>query len=128
MTLRANGSGTGSVTASRGNLSNRGGGTTSTFPFVFSYIEDDVVTLTPTADASSVFMGWSGTGSGSPVRTVTMDDSYPVWATFSLRYDVVITDVVVDENAGTATFKVGVSPAIDPLDTININYPLIIYF
>jgi hypothetical protein len=51
------------------------------------YTYGDVVQLTPTADASSDFAGWAAgsAGSGTTVRTVTMNGDQSVTATFNLK-------------------------------------------
>jgi hypothetical protein len=107
LTINATGSGTGSVTASNGSKSGWGGGTTSTFPAVYGYHWDDVVTLTPVADAGSAFYAWTGDGSGAPVRTVDiLDADRSVTVEFRKTYVLTVTT-----SDGTGSESVGLAPA-----------------
>src|SRR4029077_2977599 len=66
-----------------------------------------VVTLTATADAGSVFTGWTGAGcSGTGTCVVTVDAAHSVTATFGLGTHTL--DVSKD---GTGTGSVSSSPA-----------------
>jgi hypothetical protein len=107
LTINAIGSGTGSVTASIGSKSGSGGGTTSTFPAVFAYGWEDVVTLTPAADSGSAFYEWTGYGSGTPVRTVDINDAdRSVTVEFRKIYDLTVTT-----SGGTGSESVDLAPA-----------------
>ena len=111
VTINKAGAGTGSVVASAGAPSGDGGGTTSSFPAVYAYPNGDTVTLTPTADPGFAFIGWAGSGSGSPVRTLDINDTngdQTVTVTFD-PIQISIDDPTVNEADGTATFTVSLS-------------------
>ena len=61
-----------------------GSGTVTKAPDQATYHYGDTVDLTPNPDAGSDFTSWSGDGSGSPVRSVTIDGNKSAEATFTL--------------------------------------------
>jgi hypothetical protein len=93
-------SGTGSVSSTPAGIDC---GSTCSHAFTFG----TVVTLTATADASSDFAGWAGSGcTGTGDCQVTMDAARSVTATFTLKTHTL--DVSKD---GTGTGSVSSSPA-----------------
>jgi hypothetical protein len=80
LTITKDGSGLGSVTANSGTISWSGNTGTA------GYLYDTQVILSPNADVSSLFGGWSGGGcSGTGNCTVTMHGDITVAATFNLK-------------------------------------------
>jgi flagellin-like protein len=73
LTITYAGSGTGKV---------NDGSEDHTGSYTKQYTNGATVTLTPTADAGSIFSSWSGAGSGSPVRTITMNGDQSATITF----------------------------------------------
>src|SRR6185436_6730679 len=70
--------GSGSVTSAPAGISCGGS-------CVADYPQGSVVTLTPQADAGSVFVGWTGACSGSGACSVSMDAARSVTAQFDQR-------------------------------------------
>ena len=87
------GTGTGTVTSSPAGI-NCGADCTE------DYANGTPVTLTATADAGSVFAGWSGACSGTGTCSVTMSQARSVTATFNLQ---VFTLSVAVAGAGSGT-------------------------
>jgi uncharacterized repeat protein (TIGR02543 family) len=99
LAVNKTGTGTGTVTSSPAGIDC---GSTC----VKSFAKNTVVTLTPTADASSTFTGWSGDCTGTGPCTVTMDQAHSVTANF----DIVTHTLTVAKN-GTGSGTVTSSPA-----------------
>ena len=79
-----------------------GSGTVTKAPDQATYHYGDTVDLTPNPDAGSDFTSWSGDGSGSPVRTVTIDGNKSAEATFTLiEYTLDVT--TAGTGSGTVT-------------------------
>ncbi len=77
LTVTAGGSGSGSVTSNPTGIACTGSTCTAAFT------TGTQVTLLPTADANSVFAGWSGACSGTGTCTVTLNAAVNVTANFS---------------------------------------------
>jgi beta-glucanase (GH16 family) len=77
LTVTIAGTGTGTVTSSPAGISCPGDCTEQ-------YNNNTVVAVTPVANAGSVFTGWTGQGTGSPVRTFNMNANKSATATFNL--------------------------------------------
>lgn len=92
LTVAHAGSGSGTVTSSPAGI-NCGADCSE------DYLQNTVVSLTPTAAAGSVFVGWSGACVGSGACNVTMDANKGVTATFSLVYTLTMTK----NGSGTVT-------------------------
>jgi uncharacterized repeat protein (TIGR02543 family) len=101
LTVTRAGSGSGTVTSSPPGI-NCGADCSE------SYAQGTAVTLTATADASSVFSGWSGACTGAQATcTVTMDAAKTVTATFG---SVVQTSTLMVTKAGSGNGTVTSSP------------------
>jgi uncharacterized repeat protein (TIGR02543 family) len=75
-------------------------GTITKDPDQATYLYNDVVVLTPEADAGWTFSGWSGDCSGSGACSVTMDADKSVTATFT--QNILTTGIYDDTNAAWA--------------------------
>jgi len=93
LSVAAAGTGSGTVTSSPAGI-NCGADCTE------DYANGTPVTLTATADAGSVFAGWSGACSGTGTCSVTMSQARSVTATFNLQ---VFTLSVAVAGAGSGT-------------------------
>ncbi|MBI5381124.1 MAG: putative Ig domain-containing protein [Opitutae bacterium] len=91
------------------NKSGTGSGTISANPAGPTYTEGTVVTLTATAASGSTFAGWSGDGTGSTTRQVTMDGNKSVTATFNIIPTTTYT--LTTTTAGTGSGTVSANPA-----------------
>lgn len=95
LTTATAGTGQGSITAS---------------PTGPTYAAGTIVTLTATPATGSSFAGWSGDGTGSTTRTVTMDGNKSVTATFSLT-PVPGNFTLTTTTAGTGQGNIAATPA-----------------
>jgi FlaG/FlaF family flagellin (archaellin) len=94
LTVTFGGSGTGKV---------NDGSADHTTSFTKTYSYGATATLTPTADASSDFSGWSGPGSGNSPRTIQMNGDQSVTATFNLKGGLLLTINYGGNGHGTVT-------------------------
>ena len=69
--------------------------------YFLGYLDGIPVVLTATPDAGNAFVGWSGDGSGSPLRTVVMNGNKVVNAEFSSTPPGLIAWYPVDEAYGS---------------------------
>lgn len=83
-----------------------------------TYDDGTVVTLTATADNSSVFSGWSGACSGTNTCMVTMDTAKNVTATFALKESYSLTVNVVGTGSGSVSSSpIGIDCGTDCSET-----------
>jgi hypothetical protein len=100
LTIRTNGTGIGNVTSEPAGINFTGGQLTASFP------QNQIVTLTATADPGSSFLGWTGLGIDSTEATldVTVSQARTITATFvPATASLVLPDASAPLNPGNET-------------------------